>query len=82
MKWAKGGAQQLWSVAIASTLVLTPYGNVGSLLEKRNPFHGFQSDDPVLAGIRIERETATENRAANFDCESNAVVALASGRKE
>jgi hypothetical protein len=60
MKWAKGGAQQLWSVAIASTLVLTPYGNVGSLLEKRNPFHGFQSDDPVLAGIRIERETATD----------------------
>jgi hypothetical protein len=60
VKDAKSGARNFWSVAVASALVLTPYGNINSVLEKKNPFHGFQSDDPVLSGVRIERETTTD----------------------
>jgi hypothetical protein len=59
MKEASGKPRQFWSVAIASVLVLTPFGSVETDLAKKNPWLGFQSDDPVLTGVRIERTPVT-----------------------
>jgi hypothetical protein len=60
MMRAKRGTRQFWSVAIASTLVLTPYGNINTALGKKNPWHAFQADDPILSGVRVERAQAPD----------------------
>jgi hypothetical protein len=54
---------QLWAVAALPAIVLDPYGNVNTLLEKSNPWRTFYDDGPVLAEIRVSREEATNCKA-------------------
>ena len=52
-----------WAIAAAPTIVLNPYGNVNSLVEKSNPWRTFYDDGPILAEIRVSREEATNCKA-------------------
>jgi hypothetical protein len=53
----------LWAIAAVPAIVLDPYGNVNTLLEKSNPWRTFYDDGPVLAEIRVSREEASNCRA-------------------
>jgi hypothetical protein len=52
--------RKIWTVALASAVVLSPYGSVDTLLSKRNPWTTFRAEDPILTGVRIDRETVTD----------------------
>jgi hypothetical protein len=45
---------QVWAVALASTVSISPYGPLSSLLNKDNPWKVFRADDPILTAVRAQ----------------------------
>jgi hypothetical protein len=44
-----------WAVALASAIVIHPDGKLSTLLDKSNPWRGYQTSNAILAAIRASR---------------------------